>query len=63
MEEEKLITIEDMANVLQIKPGTMHSREWRKMSGCPLFRIRKRVYAYRSAFWKWVEQQGTKICS
>jgi len=61
MEDNKLITIEEMADVLRVRPNTLHSKEWRRVNGCPLFRIGRRVYAFRAGFWKWVEQRGVTV--
>ena len=61
--DNKLITVKEIAEVLNIKPGTMQTRWWQKRYGCPLFRIGKgkKLYAYRTAFWKWIEKEEVMV--
>jgi hypothetical protein len=50
---EEVLTVEEIAEILHIKPNTIHSRSWQKRTGCPLKKIGKRLYAIAEEFWKW----------
>ncbi len=54
MEENELMTVEDIAMALRLRRNTIHSKEWRQMSGCPVFKVGKRLYAVRGSFKKWI---------
>lgn len=51
--EEKILTVEEIAELLRIAPNTIHSRRWQTGSGCPLIKQGKRLYSIHSDFWKW----------
>ena len=52
----EVLTIEKMAEILQIKPNTMHNKKWQKRTQCPLIKIGKRLYAIAEEFWKWIKE-------
>ena len=52
------LTIKEMASVLHIKPGTMHSKRWQQKTGCPLIKKGKRRLALASEFWEWFKQNN-----
>ena len=54
----RLLTTEEIAEILKVSLNTVQTRNWRKRNGCPLFRIGKRTYAVETTFWKWVYEKG-----
>lgn len=55
---EKLLTTEEIAVRLKVSLNTVHNRRWQEKSGCPLFKVGRRVYALETTFWKWVVEKG-----
>ena len=55
--KDDLMIVEEMAQILRVKPETFHSRKWQLRSGCPLFRRGRRLFAVRSEFWKWLRAE------
>ncbi len=53
-QEDELMTVEDVAAILQIKRNTIHSKVWQEKSGCPVFKLGRRLYAVRGTFKKWI---------
>ena len=51
---EALLTVEEIAAILKIKPNTIHNKKWQERTGCPLKRIGKRNYIESSLFWGWL---------
>lgn len=49
----ELLTVEQIAGILKIKPNTIHSKEWQIRTGCPLKKIGKRRYCENNEFWTW----------
>lgn len=62
MEENELMTVEDIAVALRLRRNTIHSRGWQKMSGCPVFKLGKRLYAVRGTFKKWIGGKNVAVC-
>jgi len=56
--EARLLTTEEISEILKVSLNTVQKRDWRKQNGCPLFRIGKRSYALEAAFWEWVQEKG-----
>ena len=56
--EARLLTTEEISEILKVSLNTVQTRDWRKQNGCPLFRIGKRSYALETAFWEWVQEKG-----
>ena len=54
----RLLTTEEISEILKVSLNTVQKRDWRKQNGCPLFRIGKRSYALEAAFWEWVQEKG-----
>lgn len=50
----QLLSIEQMSQILFIKPNTMHSRKWQQKSGCPLRKQGRRLYALSQEFNDWL---------
>jgi len=50
-----LLTVEQMAEILGIKPQTMQGKKWQIKTGCPLRKIGRRLYCITSEFNDWVE--------
>jgi len=51
--DKNVLTVSEIAEILQIKQNTIHSRKWQQKTGCPLKKIGKRVYVLTDDFWKW----------
>jgi hypothetical protein len=60
MEIQDLLTVPQIAAILKIKENTIHGRRWQKLSGCPLVKIGKRLYAIAAEFWKWFEDNKVR---
>ena len=54
----RLLTTEEISEILKVSLNTVQKRDWRKQNGCPLFRIGKRTYALETTFWEWVHEKG-----
>lgn len=52
-----LLTVEQIAQILKIKPGTIHSKDWQERTGCPLKKVGKRNYSEQSEFWSWFKRR------
>ena len=57
-EVDKLMTVADIASVLGIQPNTIHSRLWQRRSGCPLFKVGKRIYSVPRRFQRWIVEKN-----
>ena len=53
--DKEILTVEDIANILHVKPNTIHSKRWKEKTGCPLNKHGKRLLAHAPEFWKWFE--------
>ncbi len=53
-----ILSTREIAEILQIKENTIHSRRWKETSGCPLLKKGKRLSAIGSEFWKWYKARG-----
>jgi len=56
--DKEFLFVEDIAEILHIKPNTIHSKRWKVKSGCPINKIGKRDISIGSEFWKWFKQRG-----
>lgn len=50
---KEIFLVEDIAEILHIKPNTIHSKRWQNKSGCPLIKKGKRLMLMKDDFWKW----------
>jgi hypothetical protein len=55
--ENEILTVEDIASILHIRPNTIHSKRWKEKTGCPLNKHGKRLLSHAPEFWKWFESQ------
>ncbi len=53
-----VLTVEDVAGILQIKANTIHNKKWQERTGCPLKKIGKRLYAISDEFWGWFKNSA-----
>ena len=53
----KLLTTEEIAEILKVSLNTVQNRGWQKRSGCPMFKVGKRIYTLEATFWKWVTEK------
>lgn len=51
------LTIEEMADILGIKPRTMHDRKWQTRTGCPLKKVGRRLLAFEWEFQGWLSDK------
>lgn len=58
--EDKILSIEEMAQALHIQPETMHSKKWQQKTGCPLIKKGKRSLALASEFLKWLKTRSNQ---
>ena len=54
MTREDVLTVEQVANILDISKNTIQRKSWREHTGCPLRKIGKRLYTTQLDFQKWV---------
>ena len=54
MTKEDILTVEQVAEILQISPNTIQRKNWRERTGCPLKKKGKRLYALVNEFFKWL---------
>lgn len=55
MTSQDVLTVEQVAEILGISRNTVQRRAWREMTGCPLRKIGKRLYALADEFQKWMK--------
>jgi len=55
---QRLLTTDEIAERLKVSLNTVQNRRWQKRSGCPLFKVGKRIYTLETTFWKWVADKG-----
>jgi hypothetical protein len=53
MQQETLLTVEEIAHILKINRNTIQSKRWQQQTGCPLIKLGKRLYVVAAEFWKW----------
>lgn len=53
---DKVMTVDEIAGFLKIKPNTIHNRKWQQRTGCPLVKRGKRLLIKESDFMIWFEQ-------
>lgn len=51
------LTIEQMAEILMVKPNTMRSKKWQARVGIPLKKVGKRCFALEQEFNDWLSDQ------
>ena len=50
---KEILSVEDVARILHLKPNTIHSKRWKERSGCPLVKHGKRLLVNTADFWRW----------
>ena len=53
-----LLTVEKIAEILLIKPNTIHNKKWQLRTKCPLHKIGRRLYCVTSEFNTWLESSS-----
>lgn len=53
----KTLTIEQMSDILMVKPNTMRSKKWQMKTGVPLKKVGKRCFSLESEFNDWLADQ------
>ncbi len=48
---KKILTVEQVAEILKIKRNTIQSRRWQKLTGCEFDKVGKRNYIEEDKFW------------
>ena len=54
MTKQDVLTVEQVAEILQISSNTIQRKNWREKTGCPLRKKGKRLYALVNEFFKWL---------
>ena len=54
MTRQDVLTVGQIAEILQISENTIQRKSWRKRTGCPLRKIGKKLYALVREFDKWM---------
>jgi len=57
MTYQDIMTSEEIAELLRVRPQTLYDNRWRQQSGCPLFRQGKRLFGYRKEIDKWYKDR------
>ncbi len=52
----KVMTVEEVAGFLKIKPNTIHNRKWQQRSQCPLVKRGKRLLIDEGDFLVWFKK-------
>ncbi|MBL7072864.1 MAG: helix-turn-helix domain-containing protein [Candidatus Omnitrophica bacterium] len=55
MTRQDLLTVEQVAEILEISQNTIQRKSWREKTGCPLRKIGKRLYTLVKEFDKWLK--------
>ena len=58
MNNVELMFVEDLAKMLKVKPNTIHSRNWRKRSGCPCIKKGKRLMFVKDDIYRWLKSSN-----
>jgi len=58
MTKEDILTVNEICEILHIKPNTLHSKRWRKDSQVPIFRQGKRLFSLKRDFWNWYNERA-----
>lgn len=56
--EKNWYTVEEIAEILHIKPATIHGTRWQKSSKCPLIKPGKRLLVPKEAFNNWLMEKA-----
>lgn len=51
--DRDVLTAQEVAKILHIKPNTIHSKRWKEKTGCPLRKHGKRLLSPALEFWEW----------
>lgn len=54
MTKQDFLTVEEIAEILQISRNTIQRKEWREKTGCPLRKKGKRLYSTAIEFRSWM---------
>ena len=55
MTPQDVLTVEGVAELLQITINTIQRKSWREKTGCPLRKKGRRLYAIRSEITNWIK--------
>ena len=56
-----ILTAEQICKILHIKGNTLYSKIWRRLSGIPVFRQGKYLFAYEWEFMDWYQARAV-VC-
>lgn len=48
----RILTVEEVAEILKIKRNTVHNKKWQERTGCSFDKVGKRNYIEEDKFWK-----------
>ena len=51
---KEILYVEDIAEILHIKPNTIQSKRWQEKTGCPMNKKGKRLYSIGKNFREWL---------
>ena len=54
MVSQRILTVEEVAESLQITENTIQRKSWRQKTGCPLKKRGKRLYVLEKEFIEWL---------
>jgi hypothetical protein len=57
----EILTAEQICGILHIKGNTLYSKKWRRLSGIPVFRQGKYLFAFKEEFWGWYQARAV-VC-
>jgi uncharacterized protein YjcR len=60
---KEILFVEDIAEILNIKTNTIHSRRWQIRYGCPLIKHGKRLMVMKDEFWDWFKNGMNSLLS
>ena len=57
----EILTAEQICEFLHIKRNTLYNKKWRRLSGIPVFRQGKYLFAFKGEFWAWYQARAV-VC-
>ena len=48
---------EEIAQMLDVKVATLYDHRWREQSKCPLFKVGKKLFAWKNEFDEWYQEK------
>ena len=58
----ELLTAGQICEILHIKENTLYTKRWRRLSGIPVFRQGKYLFAFKGEFWGWFQARAV-VCA